>query len=47
MSKEKKDLRIRELERVLSVEKMRSESLEKKIAIAEQELYFARDKSVR
>jgi transposase-like protein len=38
MSAEEKDLRIMELERSLSIEKMRSESLAKMIEIAEREL---------
>jgi transposase-like protein len=38
LSAEEKGMRIRELERSLSVEKMRSESLEKMIEIAEREL---------
>jgi transposase-like protein len=38
LSAEEKDMRIKELERALSVEKMRSESLEKMIEIAEREL---------
>jgi transposase-like protein len=38
LSAEGKDMRIKELERALSVEKMRSESLEKMIEIAEREL---------
>jgi transposase-like protein len=38
LSSEEKDLRIKELERSLSIEKMRSECLEKMIEIAEREL---------
>jgi hypothetical protein len=38
MSAEEKDLRITELKRALSIEKMRSESLTKMIKIAEREL---------
>jgi transposase-like protein len=38
LSSEEKDLHIRELERLLSIEKMRSESLEKMVEIAEREL---------
>jgi transposase len=38
MSVEEKDLRIKELERAFSIEKMRSESLAKMIEIAEREL---------
>jgi transposase-like protein len=38
LSAEEKDLHIRELKRSLSKEKMRSESLEKRIEIAEREL---------